>query len=82
LGNLYAAQFVAQAEADLGVFDQAFARGHFAGLLDWLRTNIHRRGQCYSAAELVQLVTGQPLSHDPLLSYLRRKYGELYGIAE
>jgi carboxypeptidase Taq len=80
LGNLYAAQFAAQADADLGGVQQAFARGEFAGLLQWLRTKIHRRGQCFTAAELVQEITGRPLSHTPLLEYLRRKYAALYGI--
>jgi carboxypeptidase Taq len=80
LGNLYAAQFFAQANVELGGLEQAFAQGDFGGLLAWLREKIHRHGQCYTATELVQRVTGQPLSHGPLLAYLRRKYGELYGL--
>lgn len=80
LGNLYAAQFFAQADRELGNLNQAFSRGDFAGLLDWLRRNVHRRGQCYNATELVQVVTGKALSHGPLLAYLRQKFGALYGI--
>ena len=53
LGNLYAAQFFAQANADLGDLPAAFRRGEFAPLLGWLRENIHRHGQRYAAAELV-----------------------------
>jgi len=81
LGNLYAAQFFAQAERDLGALEAPFQRGEFTTLLNWLRVNIHQRGQCYSAAELVEQVTGKPLSHDPLLAYLREKYGELYRLS-
>lgn len=80
LGNLYAAQFFAQAEHELGDLDIAFARGEFSGLLNWLRRNIHHHGQCFTAAELVQHVTGQPLSQEPLLRYLRAKYSALYGL--
>ena len=31
-------------------------------------------------SELIRRVTGRPLSHRPLLTYLRRKYEPLYGI--
>ena len=34
----------------------------------------------YTAAELVQRVTGRPLSSAPLLAHLRAKYGQLYGV--
>ena len=37
-------------------------------------------GRCYTAAELVERVTGKPLSHEPLLAHLRGKFGPLYGI--
>jgi carboxypeptidase Taq len=81
LGNLYAAQFFAQAQAELGDLDEQVGRGEFAPLREWLRCNIHQHGQCYTAAELVQRVTGCPLSHEPLMDYLRGKLGPLYGLA-
>jgi carboxypeptidase Taq len=81
LGNLYAAQLFAQASAELGSLDQQFARGEFEPLRDWLRQKVHREGQRYSAAELVERVTGRPLSHEPLIEYLRGKLGPLYGIS-
>jgi carboxypeptidase Taq len=80
LGNLYAAQFFAQADADLGGLDRLFRRGEFQPLLDWLRSRIHVEGKRYTAAELVRRVTGEPLSHAPLIAHLRRKYGPLYGL--
>jgi carboxypeptidase Taq len=78
LGNLYASQFFAQAEAELGNLDGSFARGDFRLLFDWLHDRIHRHGQRYSAAELVQRVTGRPLSAGPLIEHLRAKLGPLY----
>ena len=80
LGNLYAAQFFLQAERELGKFDDAFAKGDFGDLLGWLRQTIHQRGQRYTAPELAQLVTGEPLSHAAFLSYLHRKFDPLYDI--
>jgi carboxypeptidase Taq len=82
LGNLYAAQLFAQANRELGGLDEAFARGEFTGLLQWLRRNIHSRGQSYTASELVSRITGEPLSQTPLLSYLREKYTPLYGLKD
>ena len=80
LGNLYAAQFFAAADQELGGLHAQFARGDFEPLRNWLREKIHRHGQRYSAAELVKQVTGRELSSAPLLTHLREKYGELYGI--
>lgn len=79
LGNLYACQFFEQARQDLGDLDEQFRRGEFLPLLGWLREKIHSQGQRYSAAELVERVTAQPLSHAPLVTHLREKFGELYG---
>jgi carboxypeptidase Taq len=80
LGNLYAAQFFEQARKDVGDPDAMFARGEFKQLLDWLRQNIHRHGQRFTARQLVKRVTGRELSAQPLLNHLRRKAFELYGV--
>lgn len=80
LGNLYAAQLFETADAELGGLADQFARGDFEPLRAWLVSNIHQHGQRYTAAELVQRVTGQPLSHKPLVRHLKSKLGPLYGI--
>jgi len=80
LGNLYAAQLFAQAQTDLVGLDQAFTRGDFRGLLEWLRANVHRHGQRYRPATLIERLTGRKPDHRPLIEALRQKYGELYGI--
>ena len=80
LGNLYAAQFFAQARKDLGDLDGQFRRGEFSSLREWLRTNIHQHGRRYSPAELAERITGEPLSHRALIEHLSAKYGELYGL--
>src|SRR5262245_3411980 len=80
LGNLYAAQFMEQARQDLGDLDSDFRRGEFGRLKMWLNEKIHRPGQRWRPAELCRRVTGKPLSHEPLLAYLRGKYAPLYGL--
>jgi carboxypeptidase Taq len=79
LGNLYAAQFFAHADKELGGLHAQFEKGDFRPLLDWLRKNIHSHGRRYRAKELVEKVTGRPLSHKPLIDYMTKKFGELYG---
>ena len=83
LGNLYAAQFMEQARRDLGSdgsLDDQFRRGEFGRLKGWLNEKVHRPGQRWRANELCRRVTGEPLRHQPLIAYLRSKYGPLYGI--
>jgi carboxypeptidase Taq len=80
LGNLYAAQFFEAAHQALPDLDAQLARGELHPLRDWLRQNIHRHGQRYRAAELVQLVTGQPLSPTAFIKYLNGKFRPLYGV--
>src|SRR5207249_4436504 len=62
LGNLYAAQFMAQARADLGgpALDEELRRGRFGGLKAWLAEHVYRHGQRYRANDLARRVTGQP----------------------
>jgi carboxypeptidase Taq len=80
LGNLYASQlFEAACEQLPGLVD-GFARGEFSGLRAWLNANIHAHGRRYSPSELVQRVTGKPLSAEPLMRHLEGKLRPLYGI--
>lgn len=80
LGNLYAAQFMERAKADLPGLEDDFRRGSFTRLKGWLNEKVHRPGQRFRPRELGRKVTGQELSPKALVGYLRRKYGELYGL--
>ena len=68
------------ARRDLGDLDDDFRRGEFGRLKGWLNEKVHRPGQRWRAGELCEKVTGRPLSHKPLLEYLRGKYAPLYGL--
>lgn len=80
LGNLYAAQLMQAARADLGDLDADFRRGVFGRLRSWLNEKVHRPGQRDRPRVLCERVTGKPLSHRPLIEYLRTKYAALYAI--
>ena len=80
LGNLYASQFFAKAKEDIPDLEDRFASGDFSGLKDWLHKNIHSQGKRYRAGDLVEKVTGKPLSHEAMMTYLKSKFSTLYGI--
>jgi carboxypeptidase Taq len=80
LGTLYAAQFWHAVQREIPDLDEQFRRGEFGPLLGWLRDGIHVHGMRYRAAELCERVTGQALSHEPLVAYLESKLAPLYGL--
>jgi carboxypeptidase Taq len=81
LGNMYAAQLFRAARRHLGDLDEQFARGDFQPLKDWLNQNIHRRGKQYPANGLVERVTGERLSHAPLVAHLHARFDRLYDLS-
>lgn len=80
LGTLYAAQYFEKACEEMPGLEEGFAKGEFAPLLAWLRDKIHRHGRTWLSGELCEVVTGKPLSSDPLMRHLERKLKPLYGI--
>jgi len=80
LGNIMSAQFFAAARRDLGDLDGQIGAGRYAPLRAWLTDRIYRHGRKFTAPEIVQRATGQPLSITPYLAYLNTKYGALYGL--
>ncbi|MBD3401671.1 carboxypeptidase M32, partial [candidate division GN15 bacterium] len=79
LGNLYSAMWFDTAVTEMPDLAEDFTRGDFSRMLGWLRENIHRHAKRYRATELCEKVTGRPLSHDPMITYLTEKYREIYG---
>ncbi len=78
LGDVFAAQLFAQAESELGDLESQFARGEFAELAGWLRRKVYREGSRHPSTKLIELVTGSPPNHQPLIDALRNKYAKLY----
>jgi carboxypeptidase Taq len=80
LGNIYAAQFFAKADQEVGGLEEHFARGEFGPFLRWLRDNIHSQGGRYRPRDLVRRVTGEERNSRFLQDYLARKFKNLYGL--
>lgn len=80
LGNLYAAELMEAARRELGAVDEAFARGRFGPLLDWLHARVHAAGRMLESDALVTQATGRPPTADCLVRSLRERYGAAYRI--
>jgi carboxypeptidase Taq len=78
LGNVMAGQLFESAQRAMPDLDDQVARGHFAGLRQWLRHHIHRHGRRHPTCTLLQQATGGPLDPQPFLRLLRDRYRELY----
>lgn len=78
LGNLYAAQFYETAVSHNPTIAEEMAQGKTTALVTWLRENIHQHGRKFTPAELVQQVTGGPLTHQPFMRYVTQKFSEIY----
>lgn len=80
LGNFFSVQlFEAALRANRDIQDQ-ISRGEFSGLLGWLRENVHQHGRKFTLNELAVRATGEPLQTRYYLDYLKKKYGEIYGL--
>jgi carboxypeptidase Taq len=78
LGNLYAAQFYEAAVSQNPTIAEEMAQGKTDALVTWLRENIHEHGRKFTPAELVQKATGGPLTHEPFIRYVNKKFSEIY----
>jgi len=78
LGNILSAQFYEAAEQAHPEIRQDIGRGRFDTLHGWLRDNLYQHGSKFTAAELVQRVTGGPMTIEPYVRYLWGKYDPLY----
>jgi len=80
LGNLIASQLWEKIRQDLPDLDRSIAAKDFQPLLGWLRTHIHQHGAKFEPMELLERITGQRLTAEPYLAYLRTKFGEIYAL--
>jgi len=80
LGSLHATQMWEVIGRDLPSLDDSMATGDFTPLIAWLKEHVHALGRQYRAADLIERISGKPLSADPFMSHLEAKVGPLYGL--
>ncbi len=80
LGNIMSAAFMDKAVAVHPDIPAQIEQGEFGTLHSWLKENIYQHGSKFTANEIVERVTGGPLTIDPYIRYLKGKFGELYSL--
>ena len=78
LGNLYAAMLFHQAKIEIPDLLNHISEGNCLSLKKWLNERVHRWGRQYSSSDLIQQITGQPLTSQPFLRDLEEKFSNLY----
>jgi len=76
LGAMIAAQLFQAVQQAIPDLTEQLARGDFAPLIAWLRSNIHEQGSRLGSEELVAAASGQPLDPAIYEAHLRRRYVE------
>jgi carboxypeptidase Taq len=80
IGNILSAQFYAAAVKAHPDIAAEIAAGEFKTLHGWLTKNLYRHGSKFTPNDLIKRATGEPMTMQPYLAYLRGKYGELYSL--
>jgi carboxypeptidase Taq len=80
LGNVISGQLWQRIQRELPDLSDEIRAGELCALRDWLREHVHRYGRKLMPRELLERELGGGLDPQPLLAYLRDKFGAIYGL--
>ena len=80
LGNVYAGCLNQAMRQDVPDLDAGLSQGDASQGTEWLRENVQRHGGLLPPAQLIEEAAHQPISPEPLLSYLEDKFQGIYGL--
>jgi carboxypeptidase Taq len=80
LGSMFAVQLWERALQDIPTLPAQIENGQYADLLGWLRKNVHAHGRKFTLDELAKRITGESLQSRSYVAYLKKKFGEIYGV--
>lgn len=79
LGNIYDGQIIDALTKSLPNWRKQIAEGQLESVNQWLKLNIHSRGNIADPEDLMKQATGSPMDSKYFLNYLNEKYSALYG---
>jgi carboxypeptidase Taq len=79
LGTMYTSQLFAQMKKDIRGLDGKFGKLQFKPIADWLEKHVHQYGDSMRADDIIKKACGKGLDVDTYVSYLRKKYSQIYG---
>ncbi len=80
LGKLYAAMEWNAMQVTMPDVRDRIANGDFAPILGWLREHVHSYGRTETPQEMIQRISGRPLTEVDFLTYVGAKARNVYGI--
>lgn len=80
LGNVYAGCLNKAMRAALPDLDAQLALGDTSAATGWLRDNLQTHGGLYEPRDVVARACGFEPNEEPLLDYLDKKFGAIYGV--
>ena len=80
LGNVYAGCLYAALRAAVPDLDAQLAQGDTSGATSWLRYTLQTHGSLYEPRDVIQRASGLRPGPEPLLAYLKSKFGEIYTV--
>ncbi|MBF5059518.1 carboxypeptidase M32 [Candidatus Neptunochlamydia vexilliferae] len=76
LGNIYASQFFDTFQKTFPDWEMRTTNGDLAFIRHFLLEKVHRHGREFPALTLIERATGAPLSPQPYMDYLTKKYSQ------
>ncbi|NOD34004.1 MULTISPECIES: carboxypeptidase M32 [unclassified Ruegeria] len=80
LGNVYAGCLFQALRAAVPGLDDRLAEGDTSGATGWLREQVQQHGGLYAPRDVIARASGVEPGPEPLLAYLEKKFGALYGL--
>ncbi|WP_147105449.1 carboxypeptidase M32 [Tateyamaria sp. syn59] len=80
LGNVYAGCLHDALRAAVPDLDAQLAQGDTSAATGWLRDNLQVHGGLYEPREVIEHASGRAPGPEPLLGYLKDKFGALYAL--
>ena len=81
IGSIVSAQIWEKLLAAMPDLPAQIERGEFVGLRTWLRDHLHQHGRKFTPKETLHKVAGtDTVDVGPYVNYLRRKFGDIYGL--
>ncbi|GKU79375.1 carboxypeptidase M32 [Paenibacillus sp. L3-i20] len=78
LGYMYAAQIADTMEREIDGMWSLVGGGNLLPIKEWLSDRIHKYGKMRTPSELIQSISGKPLDPQHLVTYLTKKYTDIY----
>jgi len=78
LGNVYGGMLLRKMEEENAAWSEQVEKGRPGAVIDWLRDRVQRWGAMYDPEELVKNATGSPVSPEPFVQYLTKKYSSIW----